>query len=281
MSDLTPTARKLLADARPGFGPSAAARERMRAEVLRDAATTASAASEAPPSGVRLSLKAHGGKLLGATLVALVAGMYATVRSSGPEPVTVAPTNIVMASPVEEPGEQSREQPAAAAAEELASNPLPEAPAIAAANLKASPNPTAPETSAARKVVTMTKGPVGAERGSARAEDVVGARPAERAMPPGSLGAEMRLLREAQSAFKSGDLALARRKVDDHARSFPDGVLREERLVLGVLLLCAEGQVERARRTADELATAHPRSSHLEALRGSCAGTAGPPGSND
>lgn len=276
MSDLTPSARKLLADARPGFGPSAAARERMRAGVLRHAAKATSATSSAPPSGVRLAFKAHGGKLLGATLVALVAGSYATVHSSGPEPLTVAPTTVVTASP---------DEPSAAAAEELASpHQLPEAPIVAV--VTASANPSTPATSAERTPLPTPKSSVAAGRpadkgGAARAERVVSGQLPEGALPDGSLGAEVRLLHEAQSAFKSGDLALARRDVDEHARSFPNGVLREERLVLGVLLSCAEGQIERARRTADELAAAHPRSSHLEALRGSCAGTSAPPGSSD
>lgn len=253
MSDLTPSARRLLADARPAFGPSAAARERMRTEVIRHAASSGSTASEAPSSGVRLSLKAHGGKLLGASLVALVATSYGIVRSAS-EPVTVAPVSAVMASPSEEPPR---------AAEELASpHLLPEAPvAVAAVG-----STIAPEPSAGRRPAASPKS------SAVRAGSVVGEAPSELPLPAGSLGAEMRLLREAQSAFKSGDLALASRKVDEHARSFPDGVLREEGLVLGVLLACAEGRVERARRAADEFAASHPRSSHLEALRGSCAG---------
>ncbi|MBN9163997.1 MAG: hypothetical protein J0I07_23725 [Myxococcales bacterium] len=265
MSDLTPSARKLLADARPAFGPSAAARERMRGEVLRHAASTGSAASEAPPSGVRLSLKAHGGKLLGASLVALVATSYGVVRSSASDPVTVAPAPAVMAAPSEE---TSR------AAEELASpHLLPEAPIAVAAVAST----IAPEPSAGRRPAASPKS------SAVRAGSVVGEAPPELPLPAGSLGAEMRLLRDAQSAFKSGDLALASRKVDEHARSFPDGVLREERLVLGVLLACAEGRVERARRAADEFAASHPRSSHLDALRGSCAGASAsaPAATND
>ncbi len=259
MSELTPSAREILAQARPGFGPSAAARERMRAEVLRRAATAGPTASEAPPSGVRLSLRAHGGKLLGASLVALVAASYGISRTSTPEPAARAPAAVVTASPVETP---------APGAEELASpHALPEAPIAVA------PPTVLTEGSPAPRPANLPRSTPAA----------VAERPSPVVLPAGSLGEEMRLLREAQRAFKSGELARARSSVGEHARAFPHGVLREERLVLDVLLSCSEGRVEHARRTADELAASHPRSSHLDALRGSCAGrsVSPPPGSSD
>ncbi|MBX3219570.1 MAG: hypothetical protein KF795_03555 [Labilithrix sp.] len=260
MSDLTPAARELLAKARPGFGPSAAARERMRAEVLRHAATAGPTSSEAPASRVRLSLRAHGGKLLGASLVALVAASYGISRSSTSEAVAIAPPAVVTTSPVETPPSE---------AEELASpHDLPEAPIA-----------VAPSTSGSERSAAPTQAAVPPSRAAVAALEP----PSASSLPAGSLGEEMRLLREAQSAFKSGDLALARSRVGEHARAFPDGVLREERLVLDVLLSCGEGRVEHARRAADEFAASHPRSSHLDALRGSCAGPGAspPPGSSD
>ncbi|MBX3213510.1 MAG: hypothetical protein KF850_15840 [Labilithrix sp.] len=260
MSELTPSAREILAQARPGFGPSASARERMRAEVLRRAAAAGSTANEAPPSGVRLSLRAHGGKLLGASLVALVAATYGVSRTSTPEDATPAPADVVAAAPVETP---------APGAEELASpHELPEAPIAVA------PSTVPAEGSAATRPGNLPR--LGAAA-------TVAERPSASALPTGSLGEETRLLREAQAAFKSGELGRARSSVGEHARAFPHGVLREERLVLDVLLSCSEGRVEHARRTADELAASHPRSSHLDALRGSCAGrsVSPPPGSSD
>jgi hypothetical protein len=86
-----------------------------------------------------------------------------------------------------------------------------------------------------------------------------------------SLGAEMQILRDAHGALKSGDLVHAGSSLEQHARTYPRGVLREERLALTALLLCAEGKTDAARRTARELATENPRSSHLVRLRGSCA----------
>jgi outer membrane protein assembly factor BamD (BamD/ComL family) len=91
-----------------------------------------------------------------------------------------------------------------------------------------------------------------------------------------SLGEEARLIREAQIGLRAGDVAGARKSLDAHAQTFPRGVLRDERLVLEVLVLCAEGRVESARRAADELLRTHPLSSHSESLRASCAGTSMP-----
>jgi hypothetical protein len=258
MSDLTPSARALLESARSGYAPSAGTRVRVRDEILRRAAATA-AAPEAPSSGVRFTLRAHGGKLLGASLVALAAGMFAIVHSSASEPAAVTPGNVALAAPVDAPSP---------AAETLTSpHQLPEAP-IAAPAVPSTFATSTSQANAPRKVE-------GARGGGAkdRPTAIVDEPPAGHRPAADSLGAEMRLVGEGQTALKAGNLALARRDVDEHARSFPHGHLREERLVLDVLLLCAEGQTERARRKADELVTAYPRSSHLEVLRGSCAGS--------
>jgi hypothetical protein len=203
-------------------------------------------------------LKAHGGKLLGASLVALAASTFAIVRGDAPSPVvTSLPANVETVAPVETP---------AAPTEALVSpHQLPEAP-VAAAAMPSMPAATTPETSVRK--FDGVRGP------TSRSAAVVDEPPSQqRPISADSLGAEMRLVREARNALKAGNLTLTRRNIDEHARSFPDGAFREERLVLGVLLLCAEGHVERARRAADELAAAHPHSSHLDALRDSCAGS--------
>ncbi|WP_146646566.1 hypothetical protein [Labilithrix luteola] len=267
MSDLTPSA-KMLERLRPAFGPSDAARERMRAGVLaRAAEATSSPPSDAtvprpPASGVRLALRAHASKLLGGVLVLLAAGGVTTYASTGLH--RSDPPASVVAPPPKAEG-----CPLPACASVPASQPDVHEPATSSLATLGSPYElpdardrravSAPATRASAVLAHDSDAPV--QLGE-RTDD--------------SLDKEVRYLREGQRALRAGDLERARRSVDAHANEFPRGLLRGERLVLDVLLLCAEGRTERARRAAEAVVREDPLSSHLEPLRASCAGIAVP-----
>jgi len=93
-------------------------------------------------------------------------------------------------------------------------------------------------------------------------------------LPPGpsTVGAEAALLRRADSALKSGDPSRARALLDEHASTFPRGILSEEREAERVIVLCALGQVAQARAAAATFLRARPRSPLAARVRGSCGG---------
>lgn len=88
------------------------------------------------------------------------------------------------------------------------------------------------------------------------------------------LAEETRLVRAAQVALRTHDAAEAGRRIDEHARRFPRGVLREERMTLRVLVLCETGDVAQAKRLRAELDRSFPGTSHAARLEASCAGPA-------
>jgi uncharacterized protein HemY len=88
--------------------------------------------------------------------------------------------------------------------------------------------------------------------------------------PADSLEEEVNLLRSARVALDRGDGAQALRLLDAHEARFQRGTLYEERLASRVLALCAVGRIDAARKTAQELERAAPRSPHLPRVRASC-----------
>ena len=86
-----------------------------------------------------------------------------------------------------------------------------------------------------------------------------------------SLAEELRLLREAEAARRSGSPALALERVREHARRFPEGMLRAEREAAEVLVLCELGQVSEASQRAALFEQRYPDSPLRRALHVSCA----------
>lgn len=90
-----------------------------------------------------------------------------------------------------------------------------------------------------------------------------------------SLEAELRLIAAARAHLRAARPARALAVLKSHARSFPDGQMREDRLVLRVEALCAEGKAPQARAEARLLLRAYPESAHAGRLQDPCA-TAAP-----
>ncbi len=95
--------------------------------------------------------------------------------------------------------------------------------------------------------------------------------PAEPVVASVSVGEEARLLREADAALRAGDLSRAGVLLDEHARTFPRGVLVEERDAERVLLLCAEGDAPAARAEGERFLVRHSQSPLAARVRASCA----------
>lgn len=284
MSDLPPKSRILLERLQPAFAPSEDMRRRMREAVLARAAEMSAARSgegtdDSPPeSGIRLALRAHFGKLLAGALL-VVAGSasiahYVTQRETSPA-AAEATVGLASAPPVvcTEPacasvpadrddtkGETEHSSSPSSSPTTLRSpHDLPDAPSDRGVMARVTPRESVGPASSAGRTLNGTD-----ERSFTPTEG----------RPEDLLGKEVRLIRDAQIGLRAGDLERVRSSLDEHARSFPAGVLSSERLVLGVLLLCAEGRTERARSMADELVRANLQPSHLEPLRASCAGGA-------
>ncbi len=284
MRDLSPKSVALLDTARDGFAPSTAARMRMRGAFLARVAGASGAPNSAdgvgaspgdgraPESGRRLAVRANAGMLLVGLLVVLAGSTFAVMRSRTPAHAS-APSSVVVGGASGPGASTDTIEPAPAVSPHVLPDVLPDVLPEASPIIP-------PNTPVARDPgVRSRRLQVVAERTPAPAPPPVptaAGGETDNAGDVDSLEAEMRFVREAQAALRAGDLERARRVVDAHASAYPAGVLREERLVLSVLLLCAEGRIDRARRTAEELVLAHPRSSHLEPLRTSCAGSVVP-----
>jgi hypothetical protein len=95
--------------------------------------------------------------------------------------------------------------------------------------------------------------------------------PAPASSPP-SLGGEIGLVSAARDDLARGDGASALQHLREHELRFPNGTLREERLALRILALCALGRKDAARAAARDFARSAPDSPHRMAIRASCAG---------
>ncbi len=81
------------------------------------------------------------------------------------------------------------------------------------------------------------------------------------------LAAESGLLAEARAKLRSGDASSAAAALERLRSEFPAGVLSQEREVLSIEVLAAQGDAAGARRRAERFIQAHPRSPHSETLR--------------
>lgn len=94
-------------------------------------------------------------------------------------------------------------------------------------------------------------------------------RPAKASAEPNAsdrLNAESALLTQARAQLRRGDTAEAERSLARLRANFPKGVLGQEREVLAIELLLAQGNTEAARRRANAFIAAHPKSPHSPQL---------------
>jgi len=79
---------------------------------------------------------------------------------------------------------------------------------------------------------------------------------------------EARLLHDAQNAIRMGDTAMALRLLDEHARTFPHGVLEEEREAERALLTCGSGGG--GREAGERFLRQYPDSPLVTRVRSAC-----------
>jgi hypothetical protein len=91
-----------------------------------------------------------------------------------------------------------------------------------------------------------------------------------RSAPSGTVAEEARILRLAEDALRGGDASRAMGLLEEHARTFPDGILVEERLAERVAALCMLGRVAEAREESRRFLRAFPGSPLAEGVRTSC-----------
>jgi len=85
-----------------------------------------------------------------------------------------------------------------------------------------------------------------------------------------ALNQELMFLSRAQASLSAGDAARALALLDEHATTYPNGALREERMAARVFALCALGRQEEARAEAQQFVSMAPRSPLATRVRGAC-----------
>lgn len=269
MSKLSPEARNVLEAARRNYRPSASHRERLREGVLKRVASVPATTEAEPAAEMRPTSTARPPRFT---------GMHALTAVGATALIAMGFVAVTTYTSSDSSADLNPPAPTGAADEALSDAPRPTEPASVApppvddTATPLPPNPPSVLPRAAIEARPTVSGAAIASKPTSRPTVSVPSADVSRApvTAQDTLGLEMGILREAHAAFKRRDLASAHRFLDEHARSYPRGLLREERLVLSTLVLCSEGHREEARRLAEELVREHPRSAHLERLRGSC-----------
>ena len=81
---------------------------------------------------------------------------------------------------------------------------------------------------------------------------------------------EIALIAEAKSALASGDPATALAKAKEHQKRFKAGKLVDERVLLRIKALCAQGKVDKARAERDAFLERKPRAAISSRVREAC-----------
>ena len=243
MSELSPKELELLETIRSEWGPSGPPAPPSPAAIQERLAERPWLGRSAPPPAAT-----RFGRLIGMTLatIGVCSVAFVALREGAPPPReaehAAPPAVMIAASPEPEP----EPEPVPA----LALGALPDAP------------PLAPAATAVREPRTGRK-----------ARDRVPA--AEPGLPTSTpvdtLAEEIELIRAAQSDLRAGAPGRALTVLASHASRFPHGVLRDERMTLEALALCARGDIDAARSVKIELERSSPGSSHLQRLSSSCA----------
>jgi hypothetical protein len=263
MNDLLPEDAALLDLARDGHDPTRSDRARVRAALLAKlgvgtglatAASTSTAAISATGTvGHTASSAATAGfaaKVLGVVaFVAVVGGAGALAYRATQRPNTAS--SALPLAPAVRPSEPSTPPPAP-----LESAPVP------------------PARSAPREKVRPNAAPVGAAAATTRVETSLDPSSPD-ALPslnPTTLEAETRLVRAGMAALRGGDPAAALDLFDQHARSYPNGALAEERAAERITALCDLNRVDEANRAAAAFVREHSSSPLVARVGAGCAG---------
>jgi hypothetical protein len=266
MSELTPEDDALIRQARNGLEPTSEDHARVRGKVFArvgvglgaGAATLSAAGATAAAAGGTAS--ALGLKILGTLLVVgCIAGGTLAVRERHEANVPVPRPKVTGSTPFVAP-EIITAQPEAPPP--APSVPTPPTPLVPLASQP--PQPVVAHVPVVRSPMPPTTAPAM----TAPLESPPAAPPQA---GPATVAAEARLLRDADVALGSGDAARALALLDEHAATYPHGVLVEERMAERVVVLCALGRTAEAQQAATSFLRDHERSPLAARVRGSCA----------
>jgi hypothetical protein len=247
MSELDPSLRALIDDARPDMDPPASAWPHVRANLARrigpaalaaaiPATATAAGAAAAPASALGIV------KVVGflALVGSLGGGAYAVHVRTAAAPHVAAPATSV-ATPAPKAGDPDP----------------PVSPPMALEPDVPSPAP-APETTSAAVAPSKASRLPGSTTARARAGS-----------SDTTLEEEYALISDAQRALQAHDPSTALAKLDAHASRFPRGQLSEERDALRVMAVCSLGRPD-AKKAAASFLRARPASPLASKIRKAC-----------
>jgi|HubBroStandDraft_2_1064218.scaffolds.fasta_scaffold146108_2 hypothetical protein len=277
MSDLSPDDEALLEQARGGLEPSSSDHARIKGKLLVRIGVTALSATSAA-AGAATTLTAGAGMTIATKVVvtaavvlgALGGGAVLVQRSSAPAPSasSLALSRSAAVPSAAIPTPSSARLPSAPRAEPALSAVPPsparfEAPAPSNPPVPAPLSPSLPRTTE-RAVSLDSRSSLDSPKPAAAEAVPVG---------PSNVGAEAQLLQQAGVALKNGHPAKALSILDEHAASFPHGMLAEEREAERIIVLCVLGRTEEAQMRASVFLEHSPRSPLAARVRGSCGGS--------
>jgi hypothetical protein len=283
MNDLLPEDAALLDLARDGHEPTRSDRTRVRAALiaklgagagLATAASTSATATGATHVGQTASSAATAGaaaKVLGMIAFVAVVGGGAVLAYRAAQRPNTASTALPL------PPSVKPSEPSTALAAPLEPPPV-VSPLVVPRLTTPKPLDGTSDLPAARsdprEKVRPTVAPIGAAVATTRVETVLnptspGALPP---LNPTTLEAETRLVRAGIAALREGDPADALDLFDEHARTYPNGVLAEERAAERIAALCHLDRVDEANRAAATFVREHPGSPLVARVRSGCAG---------
>ena len=264
MNDLSPEARSLLAAARDGGVPTAARRHNIKhAVLLRAAAVTAASVGAGSVGATSLTAKL------------VLAGVLASVVSGGAFGVWKLRVAHEVGANRPDTATQSRSvagktRPSLAEAKEQSISVSPERPTSAKAGHEPA-RELAHESGRSPASRTPSREPAHGSQTSAPSP----------ARPPGAekgIEEEVAQLRQAHEALRVGNPALALKILDDYDRSFPRGVLNEERGAIAAIARCQAQPGPSAQAQAQSFLRSAPSSLLGERVRIACfPGPEGPP----
>jgi len=131
------------------------------------------------------------------------------------------------------------------------------------------PMPSAPPVSGSAAVAGASARAPGVAPDASSAPAVAQVPSARRPAPPPvpTIADELRLIEQARAAIAAGDIPVADRALDAHARTYPSGVFAEEARVLRIDAMVGRGERARGEAAARTYLAAHPDSPHAPRLR--------------
>ncbi|MBX3221555.1 MAG: hypothetical protein KF795_13615 [Labilithrix sp.] len=258
--------------------PTAASRAANRAAVMKAAGLATAGAAASASASANASAAGAAGKTTATAKVAIAAKLAAVPKLAALAAAGVVAAGVVVTAiavqgssgsepvPLEaRPSGSALVRPAPATAARSEGDEVPTAPPPASLPSVMSPPPESVAHAATGGAeAAANRDPIVARTPSVPAS----AGPTEPSRPTlEPLAEETRLLEEARTCMDRGDLACGAAKLGEHRARFAHGMLTEEAAVLRIQVARRRGDVEEARRLANELLHANPNGPYARRAR--------------